>query len=578
MTKKLNNTEILILALILIFSLFVILADYLIPESIGLSILYVIPLFFSTYLFFNKKVNLFLTVIYTLLTLITFFFHELNFVVISQNILIIFILLVSNFLSLVIIKSFDEKKKTDSLLNEAYNVTPSGVLVVDSEGRIKNFNKAFVDIFKLDNVRRIDKKLMSFFFGADKGRSFFDLRELLENQSKVIHLENEGTLSPIEVTYQEITVENSFYMFFTFENLAKKINQRISMDRLATVANVSNIGLINIDIHGIILALNEGAKNILLLRNRANLDGNLLDIFLTKDKEKLTDILLKVKKGESAYDVEFKTKRVHGNKLIQISFSPIMDYFRESVVEISVSFIDITEIRGYQKNLEKSKKDMEEYTYIVSHDLKAPLRHLSSYMQLLELEKNDFSDKAVNYLNKMKKSAKRMNDMISALLTYSRIGHEENDLNEVELNNVFKEVVLLYDDIIKEHGISISSQIEHKVLIHRSHAFQLIQNFIDNSIKYRQPERSLEIKVSSFVKNDYLVLLFEDNGSGIDSDDVGHLFKVFSRLHRNDEIDGTGVGLVSCKKIANIYDGHIEVESELGSYTKFFVYLNLVTC
>ena len=577
MTKKLSNTEILILALILIFSLFIILADYLIPESIGLSILYVIPLFFSTYLFFNKKVNLILTIIYSFLTLFTFLFHEFNLVIISQNIITIFILVVSNFLSLAIIRNFEEKKKTDSLLNEAYNVTPSGVLVVDSEGRIKNFNKAFVDIFNLDAAKEIDAKLMNFFFGSDKGKSFFDLREVLEHQSKVIHLENEGVLSPIEVSYQELTVENSFYMFFTFENLSKKINQQISVNRLATVANFSNIGLININTQGNILILNQGAKNILNLNDIDDVNESLFDYFLTQDKEKLTELLLNVRRGKSIQDVEFLTKNKYGKKLLQTSFLPIMDYFKENVVEISVSFTDITEIRNYQKKLEKSKRDMEEYTYIVSHDLKAPLRHLSSYLQLLELEKVDLSDKGANYISKMKKSTKRMNDMISALLTYSRIGHEANELVEINLNTIFKEVVVLYDDIIKEHGIIISCDLEDKVLINRNHAFQLMQNFIDNSIKYRQLDRPLEIKITSFEKNDFLVLSFEDNGIGIDLDRGDNLFKVFSRLHSDNEIEGTGIGLASCKKIASFYDGHIEVESELGSYTKFFVHLKLVT-
>lgn len=577
MTKKLSNTEILILALILIFSLFIILADYLIPESIGLSILYVIPLFFSTYLFFNKKVTLILTIIYSFFTLLTFLFHEFNFVIISQNIITIFILIVSNFLSSAIIRNFDEKKKTDLLLNEAYNVTPSGVLVVDSKGRVRNFNKSFVNIFKFDASKKIDTKLMDYFFGLEKGRTFFDLREVLENQSKIIHIESEGTLSPVEVSYQEITVENSFFMFFTFENLSKKINQQINMNRLATVANSSHVGLINIDIQGNILALNQGAKEILLVNDKENIYGNLLDFFLTRDKEKLMELLTNVGKGKNLSNLEFLTKSIHGKKLLQISFSPILDYFKESVVEISVSFIDVTEIRSYQKRIEKSKKDMEEYTYIVSHDLKAPLRHLSSYMQLLDLEKIDFSDKATQYLSKMKKSTKRMNDMISALLSYSRIGHEENDLAEVKLSAVLKDVVLLYDDIIKEYNISISSFIEDKVYINRSHVFQLMQNLIDNSIKYRHPDRPLEIKISSFEKNEYLVLLFEDNGIGIDTNHVDHLFKAFSRLSKNNEIEGTGIGLASCKKIASFYDGHIEVESELGSYSKFFVYLKLVT-
>jgi len=537
----------------------------------------VIPLFFSTYLFFNKKVNLILTIIYSFLTLFTFLFHEFNLVIISQNIITIFILVVSNFLSLAIIRNFEEKKKTDSLLNEAYNVTPSGVLVVDSEGRIKNFNKAFVDIFNLDAAKEIDAKLMNFFFGSDKGKSFFDLREVLEHQSKVIHLENEGVLSPIEVSYQELTVENSFYMFFTFENLSKKINQQISVNRLATVANFSNIGLININTQGNILILNQGAKNILNLNDIDDVNESLFDYFLTQDKEKLTELLLNVRRGKSIQDVEFLTKNKYGKKLLQTSFLPIMDYFKENVVEISVSFTDITEIRNYQKKLEKSKRDMEEYTYIVSHDLKAPLRHLSSYLQLLELEKVDLSDKGANYISKMKKSTKRMNDMISALLTYSRIGHEANELVEINLNTIFKEVVVLYDDIIKEHGIIISCDLEDKVLINRNHAFQLMQNFIDNSIKYRQLDRPLEIKITSFEKNDFLVLSFEDNGIGIDLDRGDNLFKVFSRLHSDNEIEGTGIGLASCKKIASFYDGHIEVESELGSYTKFFVHLKLVT-
>lgn len=221
------------------------------------------------------------------------------------------------------------------------------------------------------------------------------------------------------------------------------------------------------------------------------------------------------------------------------------------------------------KELERQNKELEQFTYIASHDLQEPLRTLTSINQLLQDEfKGRLDERADTYLKFINESAKRMQTLVKGLFDYSKIG-KLGDLSEIDCNEVLREVLSDISFSVQESNARITVKDLPKLKGYRIEMRQLFQNLIINALKFRNPDKVPEVSISATDLDHEWLFSVTDNGIGIEEKDGEKVFVIFKRLHDRKKYEGTGIGLSNCKKIVELHGGNIWVDSELGKGSTF---------
>ncbi|MDP4196914.1 MAG: ATP-binding protein [Bacteroidota bacterium] len=220
--------------------------------------------------------------------------------------------------------------------------------------------------------------------------------------------------------------------------------------------------------------------------------------------------------------------------------------------------------------LENSNKELEQFAYIASHDLREPLRMVTSYAQLIARRyREKLDDEAEVFIKYLVDGTNRMQMLIDGLLLYSRTTSKKNTLKQTDLNVVLQEVL---DDLkisIEEKHAEIKQGTLPNILADPIQIRQLFQNLISNAIKYNKSQTPI-VEISSQESLTDWCFSVKDNGIGIEQDQFDRIFKIFQRLHRQEEFPGTGIGLAVCKKIIERHEGRIWIESYPGKGSVFY--------
>lgn len=227
------------------------------------------------------------------------------------------------------------------------------------------------------------------------------------------------------------------------------------------------------------------------------------------------------------------------------------------------------ELEYVRDELKRSNDELERFAYVASHDLQEPLRMIASYVELLERRyKSKLDADADKYIHYATDGAKRMQQLISDLLEYSRAGRGELKLGTVDCGKVVAEVLRTLEPSIKQAGAEVRVETLPLVKGAASQLESVFQNLISNAIKFRgdHPPRIL---VSSKRLGNRWELSIRDNGIGIDPKHADRIFEIFQRLHARDKYPGTGIGLSIVKRIVARHGGRIRVDSRLGEGSTF---------
>ena len=280
-------------------------------------------------------------------------------------------------------------------------------------------------------------------------------------------------------------------------------------------------------------------------------------------------------KKENFYDMEHINIHKNG-EIVYLSASgiPILDESGNLLGYRGVDK-DITEKKKAEevknqllKKLEQANKELKDFAYIVSHDLKAPLRAISTLAGWISQDYADkFDEDGKEQMELLISRVGRMHKLIEGVLLYSRVGRIVEEKAQIDLDEITKEVI---DMLAPPENIKIS--IENKlptVVFEPTRIQQVIQNLISNAIKYMDKPEGV-IKIGSSEEKGFWKFYVADNGPGIDKKYFEKIFQIFQTLHARDEVDSTGVGLTTVKKIIEMYGGKIWVESEVGKGSTFF--------
>ena len=228
-----------------------------------------------------------------------------------------------------------------------------------------------------------------------------------------------------------------------------------------------------------------------------------------------------------------------------------------------------SELKDINKKLEFHINEIEQFTYIASHDLQEPLIALTTFTQLIQQEyAGKLGGDGNKYIEFVYKAAARMRELMTGLLKYSLLG-KNAEHTRVDCNEIIGEVIADLDDSIKASDAKIL--VDHLPEVNGSspELKLLFLQLVVNAIKFRKPEVPPEIKIMVKNQKEHWSFSVHDNGIGIQQKEKEKIFIIFRRMHNRDEYGGTGIGLALCKKIVELHGGEIRVESEPGSGSTF---------
>jgi PAS domain S-box-containing protein len=422
-------------------------------------------------------------------------------------------------------------------------------------------------------------------------------RQILREKGHLVvesaHLRKDGSLLPLEIHARTIgSGKRKLYLTVARDITERKRMEealRDSEEKLRKMFESVTDGISVIDLKGSITEVNERAVEMHGFSSRDELRGkSAFELVAPRDHERIASSMKKAIKQGTIRSAEYTLLRADGSEFpSELSTSVLKDASDNVVGHITI-VRDVTErkrareereallqdIKKSNRRLEEANTELQDFVYVASHDLREPLRKISSFGTLLQdsLGGKLDEDQQENF-EFMIDGARRMQDMIEALLSYSRLTtraepHQQVFLDEVIENLKKLGLATLLDET---RGTVHIPEPLPPVRADPSQMNQLFQNLIGNGLKFHQEGIPPEIIIRAHgVENKMIQIEVEDNGIGIDEKYHEQLFVMFKRLHSRAQYEGTGIGLAICKKIVERHGGKIGVKSTPGKGSTFW--------
>ncbi|MEO7457632.1 MAG: PAS domain S-box protein [Gemmatimonadaceae bacterium] len=284
------------------------------------------------------------------------------------------------------------------------------------------------------------------------------------------------------------------------------------------------------------------------------------------------------------------TARARDGTLTEVSYNATTFHARNrSLQGVFASARDMTEVRRVERTLQASEiqrqrdathaqdlgivnQELEAFSYSVSHDLRAPLRHIHGYVEMLRgATQGQLSDKATRYLQTITDASMEMGELIDDLLAFSQLGRSDLATSTIDLDALLHDVIRGLEMATKDRTIEWRIAPLPRVLGDESLVRQVLSNLVDNALKYSRGRSTATIEIGTAGSELGRAILFvRDNGVGFDMQYAHKLFGVFQRLHRADEYEGTGIGLATVRRIIGRHGGRVWAESIINEGTAMF--------
>jgi len=480
----------------------------------------------------------------------------------------------------------EEKKAHEALLEsekkyrELINGMNDTALVVSFDGKIIDVNETAVKIlgYTREELLSGGPKLFDTALTSDE---IMALVEKMKTQQKIVfetvHTTKDGRIFPVEISSSRVTYQGKPAILSIERDITERKRAEKELIRLSTAVRMSNDSIILTELDGTIVDVNYAGLKLYDANDKKDLIGkNSFDLLSSeKQKEASADTKTLMEQGYLP-PREYSIVTKDGRKLVSESSTSVMkDAIGKPIGFVTISR-DITDrkkteeaIKEVNNLLQRSNKELESYTYVVSHDLKAPLRTVRSFGSFILEDYGDKLDETgQDYLNRMIRAASHMDQMIEDLLVLSRVGRKFTEIKKVDLNKLLAEILSDLEATIKETKTKVVVAKLPVLYAQKVWMRQLFMNLISNALKFNE-SKSPKIEVLYEEKDGFHQFKVRDNGIGIEEKYLERIFKLFERAPTEKKYDGTGAGLSICKKIVEHYGGKILVKSTLGKGSTF---------
>ena len=369
--------------------------------------------------------------------------------------------------------------------------------------------------------------------------------------------------------------------------------------RLAAIVESSEDAIVSKDLNGVIASWNKGAERIFGYTATEAIGQPISMLIPPERQDEEPDILGRIRRGERIVHFETVRRRKDGTLLdISLTVSPVKD-LEGKIIGASKIARDITErkranveLRQAKEQLARTNEDlekrvdertaslreaiaqMEEFSYSVSHDLRAPVRAMQGYANAaLELYGDRLDARGRDFLDRIIRGSTRMDRLIQDVLTYSRIARSEIQLQPVSLQKLVPEVIQHYPEMQPPRAEIVIRDPLHDVVAHEPSLTQAVSNLLSNGVKFVAPGSVAKLQIWTELRQDKVRLWIEDNGIGIKPEHQSRLFGMFERIHPDKQYNGTGIGLAIVRKAVERMGGSAGVESDGITGSSFWIEL-----
>ncbi|MGC9357221.1 MAG: ATP-binding protein, partial [Anaerolineae bacterium] len=301
-----------------------------------------------------------------------------------------------------------------------------------------------------------------------------------------------------------------------------------------------------------------------------------IDFFHPDEREKLANAIQRALDEGQPYDMELRFITAHGEqRWVHTQCQP--QVVEGKTRKLRGTIQDITErkeaqekLAHYAADLRRSNEELEQFAHVISHDLREPARTVTSYLDLLARHyQGQLDESADTFIDYARDGARRMQEMINALLDLSRVERRGQEPTPTDVDKVLGRTLRSLSRSIEETEAEVTHDPLPTVMADEAQLAQVFQNLIANALKFRREGVPPRVHVSVEREGDTWIFCVADNGIGIDPRQADRLFQIFQRLHTREEYPGTGIGLALCKRIVERHGGRIWVESEPGEGSAF---------
>lgn len=496
------------------------------------------------------------------------------------------------------------KESEDHFLHLTQGVKDYAIFMLDTMGNVISWNKGAERIKGYSSDEIIGKNMSVFYLDADikEGVPAFNLQMALKNgtyETEGWRKRKDRSVFWAGVTYTVLYDDKGIPAGFTkitrdltarkkHEEEIKRANSFLD----SVLENIPNMVFVKDANELRFVRFNKAGEELLGYSRNELLGKSDYDFFPKEQADTFTSKDKEVLECNKVYDIpQEPVKTKHGERWLHTRKIPIKDANGKPLYLLGISE-DITERKEYDEQvkqlnydltrsineLELANKELESFSYSVSHDLRAPLRAIRGYTKILMEDYNDsLAEDAKKMMNSVANNAERMSQLIDDLLAFSRMGKKEITISKVNMTQTAQKAL---------QGVKFANNnyLKGKVIIKdllpamadQSLVENVFTNLLSNAVKYSAKKENPLIEIDSYRNKEENVYSIKDNGVGFDMRYYNKLFGVFQRLHSYAEFEGTGVGLALVKRIVTRHGGNVWAEAEPGKGATFYFTLQSI--